>query len=152
MARKRNLDYIFTGKTKCSCCGKLKDNTNFPYYSNQFYNKGSDNPLTGTRKRSNTNCCDCRKKKQKERAAIKKKFKDLKPPKFGKPCELCEKPVDANWQLDHCHETGNFRGWLCKGCNTGLGLLGDTVSDLKKAVEYLTRANKGKNPSQKNLY
>jgi len=43
------------------------------------------------------------------------------------------------WQLDHCHETGEFRGWLCKQCNTGLGNLGDNLESLKRAVNYLSK-------------
>tara|TARA_R100000773_G_C4156599_1_gene76293 strand:+ start:287 stop:562 length:276 start_codon:yes stop_codon:yes gene_type:complete len=87
-----------------------------------------------------------------ERSAIRKKFKGMKPPPYGTPCELCCKPVYASkeaipegidgafvWQLDHCHETGDFRGWLCKKCNTGLGLLGDNVTELSRAIKYLSK-------------
>lgn len=41
------------------------------------------------------------------------------------------------WNLDHDHETGMFRGWLCSRCNSGLGWLGDSVSNLKRGVKYL---------------
>lgn len=90
---------------------------------------------------TNTNCVSCQKKLSKERSDIKKKFKDLKPPEYGTPCDACDKPVYRNWQLDHCHETGEFRGWTCKECNTGMGLLGDTVESLEKRVLYLKNAN-----------
>jgi len=147
--RKKDLSNIPPGQTVCSCCGLLKDNTEFPYYKTKFVNKGENNPLTGYRSRVNTNCEDCRKKKQKERNLIKKKFKNMKPPEVGEPCESCGKPVEKNWQLDHCHETGEFRGWLCKQCNTGLGNLGDDLPSLLKTIKYLERAKKGENPSQK---
>lgn len=39
--------------------------------------------------------------------------------------------------FDHDHETGVFRGWLCHNCNKAIGLLGDTVEGVKKAVRYL---------------
>lgn len=29
--------------------------------------------------------------------------------------------------LDHNHNTNEFRGWICRECNIGLGLLGDCV-------------------------
>lgn len=35
------------------------------------------------------------------------------------PCELCG--VVKNLQLDHDHETGEIRGWLCNRCNIALG-------------------------------
>jgi hypothetical protein len=162
--RKKDLSNIPTGTCKCSVCGIVKDNTEFPYYGSSFYNKGPAHPLTGKRKRSNTNCFDCIKIKSRERAAIKKKCKGIKPPEFGIACECCGKPVysskqtvpkDVNgtwvWQLDHCHDTGEFRGWLCKQCNTGLGNMGDTLQSLRLAVEYLERAQKNANTSQQNL-
>jgi hypothetical protein len=41
---------------------------------------------------------------------------------------------------DHDHQTGEFRGWLCKNCNTGLGLLGDDAAGLRRMLAYLTRS------------
>ena len=40
------------------------------------------------------------------------------------------------WSFDHCYETGKARGYLCHSCNRGLGLLGDSVDNLKRAMEY----------------
>jgi hypothetical protein len=37
------------------------------------------------------------------------------------PCELCGQV--KNLQLDHDHETGCIRGWLCVRCNIALGWL-----------------------------
>lgn len=55
-------------------------------------------------------------------------------------CECCgKKPERRSLNLDHCHATGVFRGWLCQRCNTGLGLLGDTIESLGHAVRYLER-------------
>lgn len=39
--------------------------------------------------------------------------------------------------IDHDHETGKVRGLLCNNCNRAIGLLGDSVSTLLDAVEYL---------------
>lgn len=160
----KDLTNIPEGTCKCSVCGIVKDNTEFPYYGAQFYNKGESHPWTGKRKRVNTNCFDCTSKKSKERTAIRKKFKGIKPPEFGTPCECCGKPVYASkqdvpegvngtwvWQLDHCHETGDFRGWLCKQCNTGMGNLGDTLESIEKAKAYIIRAQSNSNPSQQSL-
>ena len=67
------------------------------------------------------------KRLSKELRELRKKLVKSHPqPEFGEPCDLCGKPVHKNWQLDHCHETGKFRGWLCNGCNTGLGGIGDS--------------------------
>ena len=146
------LDNIPEGTCVCSICMIEKPNTEFPYYRNQFYNKGLEHPWTGKRKRVNTNCKQCTAVKSKERYVIRKQFEHIKQPAYGEPCECCTKPVyasketiptgvDGTWvsQLDHDHKTGEFRGWLCKQCNTGLGNLGDNLHSLQRAVEYLRR-------------
>lgn len=142
----RNLHDIPPGHTKCSAmCGSVKDNTCFSFYKNRRTNNGY-------RLMVNTNCIDCQKIIGGDRARIKKKFKNIAPPPFDTPCELCKKPVTRNWQLDHSHGTiKEFRGWLCKPCNTGLGNLGDDLQSVRRAVEYLERAENHANPSQQNL-
>jgi hypothetical protein len=55
-------------------------------------------------------------------------------------CECCGRPLMGKTpHLDHCHTTGVFRGWLCNKCNMGIGLLGDNVTGLMRAMSYLTR-------------
>tara|TARA_Y100000114_G_C11690752_1_gene293430 strand:+ start:302 stop:787 length:486 start_codon:yes stop_codon:yes gene_type:complete len=44
-------------------------------------------------------------------------------------------------QLDHEHETGEFRGWICFQCNQGIGKLGDNLEGVVKAVWYLAKKN-----------
>ena len=41
------------------------------------------------------------------------------------------------FRLDHNHGTGEFRGFLCDSCNTGLGKFGDDPDLLARAIEYL---------------
>jgi len=40
--------------------------------------------------------------------------------------------------LDHCHDTLSFRGWLCGKCNSGIALLGDNKEGVQRALKYLT--------------
>jgi hypothetical protein len=141
LSKTKDITNIPAGQTRCSVCHVLKDNREFTFYKGRF-------TANGHRLMTNTNCICCQKVRSKERSEIKKKFKYIKPPEFGTSCECCKKPVYRNWQLDHCHDTGDFRGWLCKQCNTGLGNLGDNLDSLILAVEYLKRAKKNENPSQ----
>lgn len=39
--------------------------------------------------------------------------------------------------IDHDHKTGAIRGLLCDRCNRGLGLMGDNIESLKRAIKYL---------------
>jgi hypothetical protein len=55
----------------------------------------------------------------------------------------CEWPgcaKSAGLALDHCHDTGLFRGWLCRDHNLGLGRIGDNASALRAGLDYLARA------------
>jgi hypothetical protein len=55
----------------------------------------------------------------------------------GGKCALCRERVAAD--VDHCHETGKVRGLLCRACNIGLGMFGDTIDGLFRAIEYLRK-------------
>lgn len=62
-------------------------------------------------------------------------------------CEICGRtPEEASpggrykrLALDHCHETGRLRGFLCLPCNGGLGVLGDRAERVRSALRYLTK-------------
>ena len=54
-------------------------------------------------------------------------------------CEICN--TKDNLCYDHCHDTFRFRGVLCKNCNKGLGIFGDNIEGINKALSYLRRAN-----------
>jgi hypothetical protein len=64
-------------------------------------------------------------------------------------CEVCRRtPEEANpggryvrLSLDHCHETGVLRGFLCGPCNSGIGYLGDAPERLKAALAYLLKGS-----------
>lgn len=56
-----------------------------------------------------------------------------------KKCAICRTPIPFTAHLDHCHSTGKVRGFLCQGCNQGLGNFKDDPTTLKNAIEYLKK-------------
>jgi len=51
-------------------------------------------------------------------------------------CKICsEKMIPPN--VDHDHKTGTVRGLLCSRCNTAIGLLRESKSNLINALAYL---------------
>jgi len=55
-------------------------------------------------------------------------------------CAICGvHNSESKLVLDHCHISNEFRGLLCNGCNTGIGLLKDDAELCLKAYGYLRR-------------
>lgn len=59
-------------------------------------------------------------------------------------CFICHAPEGGSRRLhvDHCHTTGTFRGWLCKGCNHALGMVNDSPERLRSLAAYLKQFTK----------
>ena len=56
-------------------------------------------------------------------------------------CELCDKKFTNDKCMDHDHETGLYRGALCRQCNAALGKLGDNIDNI---IEKLQRYKSSK--------
>ena len=58
----------------------------------------------------------------------------------GKKCGICKKVLTLKEAfVDHIHNTGDVRGILCTRCNTGIGMFGEKLENLKEAICYLKR-------------
>lgn len=64
----------------------------------------------------------------------------------GTTCAICEGHQTTknrgskrlhDLYLDHDHDTGKLRGFLCNSCNRGLGFFKDSAELLRKAADYL---------------
>ena len=69
-----------------------------------------------------------------------RKSRGIPDPLYPAPdaCENCHRKQEGKrLSIDHCHETGAFRGWLCDSCNLGLGKIGDTLEAARNLVKYL---------------
>ena len=119
----------YEGKTKvCYCCKQeLPDNFDFFAKSGKFGKEFTKHL-----------CKVCHYKNN----AIVRHLKKTAPP-IPDCCELCgcslKNMKRLNIHLDHCKETETFRGWLCKNCNVGLGMLGDDLEGIHRALVYLNK-------------
>lgn len=58
-------------------------------------------------------------------------------------CRICG--ATDNIVIDHCHVGRSFRGFLCSNCNTGLGMFGDDIGRLQRAIAYLEDSGESAN-------
>lgn len=57
-------------------------------------------------------------------------------------CAICHEPHVEGIKgkglcVDHCHKTGAVRGLLCRNCNSGIGMLKDSLTIVQSAARYL---------------
>ena len=106
----------------CRCCGHLKNEKeyNLHGYIDQY-----------GRRMLRTDCRECQNANDRLLHNLKKE--NGPPPSH---CQLCGEESNK-LNLDHCHITGKFRGWLCYSCNVGLGKLRDSVEMLERGIKYL---------------
>jgi DNA-directed RNA polymerase subunit RPC12/RpoP len=112
----------------CVKCGVRQPEENFGWSVGRVYRR--------------TDCKTCTNDFANTRSRLRK---ENPYPDEGYQCPICgrkeEEVSRANtnfsFVLDHCHETNQFRGWLCDYCNRGLGAFNDSVEIMKKAIDYL---------------
>lgn len=89
-------------------------------------------------------CSECTKNANKGKEIARKLAKETgiayKAPE-GTVCGICNKPPSRGNGLvfDHCHEKNIFRGYACNACNRSVGVLGDNVDGLLRALNYLLK-------------
>jgi len=57
-------------------------------------------------------------------------------------CAICKRhrsEFNVNFCADHNHITGKPRGLLCHKCNSAIGLLQDSITNLAAAISYLEK-------------
>ena len=117
----------------CSKCAKT-----FPLNEQFFGRNQSTN--TGGDKYFRPECKECTKKASQGKTKAYKLAGKPKYPELGTPCHNCGR-TDKKLVFDHDHETLAHRGWLCDNCNRSIGMLGDTIESLERAIRYLKEGN-----------
>lgn len=137
------LDTSKTGRPKgtskefptkiCNVCHILKPIEEFDV---------NQNAIAGKTRRPT--CKDCRKNIDgvSLKSSEKKRMEAIKPKMFF-VCPICKKAsipgVTANIVIDHDHETGYAREWICDSCNTGLGRFKDNIELIQETIKYLKK-------------
>jgi hypothetical protein len=55
----------------------------------------------------------------------------------GRSCDACGQVSARTLQVDHDHNTGAVRGFLCGPCNRALGALGDDLERVRMLLVYM---------------
>lgn len=63
----------------------------------------------------------------------------------GYCCEICgtKEPENAKNKdklcIDHCHNSNEIRGVLCRNCNSALGMFKENIEVIKQSLKYLEK-------------
>ena len=141
------LDEMHAGMAINKICSKCGQGKPLPFYTGNT--SGSDAfDRDGLRLRR-PECSECtsaaNRGKDNAKRVAKSQGIPYKAPE-GTVCALCKcLPKKGNGMVfDHDHETELFRGYLCNSCNRSMGVLGDDVEGMIKALNYLNKTEKKK--------
>jgi len=89
-------------------------------------------------------CVDCRRWKKPMSVKMRIEYEKTHPmPPIGEPfrCPVCEKTIIRQFKndvvLDHYHLNGEIRGWICRQCNSSIGMMDEDVSILARAIQWI---------------
>jgi hypothetical protein len=123
----------------CKVCKILKPHTEYGWYKKSSTAKGATTTDINDSSNWILNSITCRSCNSKE-GAISQRLKRENPYPRSKKCNCCGKISEYKLHLDHSHgKSKKFRGWLCRNCNQGIGMLGDNIVGIKRALKYLQR-------------
>lgn len=110
--------------SRCKECKKVENST---------WRKNNEDKVSAYREKDKWNL----KKRCSRRNITEHQFLNtLEEQKYS--CRICETKISIeDSAIDHNHETGEFRGILCKTCNRALGLFRDSPKILENALDYL---------------
>ena len=159
-AKKKAQQTKESGEKRCSKCKKIKSIDEF--YPNKQKTDGFDswckrckldqnkqyakNPEVAARKKVwrekyNISTKDLRRFSRMKRlyGVTFEKYMKMMDVQNGK-CAICKDKLNMKNRgihIDHCHDTDEVRGLLCKSCNSGLGFFRDNKEFLRNAIKYL---------------
>jgi hypothetical protein len=130
----------YTNTRTCYKCGEEKTLDNFMVRVE-----------TKNRKEYRNECKQCKNAETKRASQLKREYASCKPT-IDDECIICQRTEreikDSGrfsqtinpktvWTLDHCHDTGQFRGWICNYCNMMLSRADDNPTVLERGAMYI---------------
>ena len=115
MTMQDSFEFIDETIQECNRCNETKSVTDFYKHPEMASGRFSV-------------CKACYTSRENLKVRLKKGYNSL----MTDHCECCGQ-TDVKLQLDHCHETEKFRGFICRSCNMTLGINGDTYASIKEA-------------------
>lgn len=103
-----------------------------------YYDRNKNNPAFQEHRRAYLR--EWRRNNKVKQNAISLKSYHKRKQDLGKTCPVAECPICLKVKKlvwDHDHQTGEFRGWICRQCNIALGLIGDDYSAVRRLMAYL---------------
>jgi hypothetical protein len=89
-------------------------------------------------------CRPCRSGKKPIPSKARNEFEKQSPmPPIGKnfTCPICQKTIMRQFKndvvLDHSHQSGEIRGWICRQCNSSIGMLDENISVMERAILWV---------------
>jgi len=89
-------------------------------------------------------CNECRKWKKPIPTKARLEYEKIHPmPPIGEPfhCPVCDHTIIRQFKndvvLDHSHIDGKIRGWICRQCNSSIGMLDEDISILGRAIKWV---------------
>jgi hypothetical protein len=137
-------EWAKTQEKKCSKCKITKTRVDFTGNTS-----GTDAFDRNGYRLLRPECKECKKKSYNGKIQAVKNAKTMniqhKPPE-GTLCCICQEPEKKGDAIvfDHDHLSNTFRGYCHNSCNRSLGVLGDNVKELIKAINYLNKSEKHK--------
>ena len=131
----------------CSICGEEKHIHEYALRS------GKKVDFLHAKENRRNECCECKRELNRQTRIAKKKAGKCP---VNHVCPICERNEielrgDHNgwqknnvWVLDHDHDTGEPREYICQHCNIGYGSNGfnENVNTLRNAIKYHEKWNK----------
>lgn len=154
--RKRHAERLKAKDAENKRKWRAENKEEFREYRRQLYRKGDNETKTKARlkrwRKRNPTKFKAQKKRYYPRKTELSKINHSRWRgiiKLERPATVqCENPRCKSDQVicfDHCHELKLHRGWLCRNCNTSLGMAKDSREILLGLIEYLDAFEARKN-------